>query len=156
MHQRGFTLLELLIALAVLAAISLVIYGHGSNTALQLRGMEERTLARWVAENEIAKLRLRRALALAEANKAAESTRELSGEPATTGQISRVSSDRGAVSVGTRRDEFQQGDRTWRVELDTRSTSDPSLFRVEVSVFSVEAGREVGPLDSMTAFVGRY
>ena len=165
--RRGFTLLELLIALAVLAAISLVIYGHGSSTVLQLRSMEERTLARWVAENQLAKLRLERALALAKANESAagestadesdtqESAAENAGQP-TVGRIKRASSDRGSLSVGTRREEFRQGDRTWRVKLDTRSTSDPALFRVEVSVFSVEAGREVGPLDTLTAFIGRY
>lgn len=163
--RRGFTLLELLIALAVLAAISLVIYGHGTSTVLQLRSMEERTLARWVAENQLARLRLERALALAEKNEAAagestatdESTTENDGQPTVQrASISRASSDRGTASVGTRREEFRQGDRTWRVKLDTRSTSDPALFRVEVTVFSVEAGREVGPLDTLTAFIGRY
>ena len=56
-RQRGFTLLEVLIALAVLAiAMAALIKGisaHVNNVAY----LKERTLAHWVALNEVAKLR---------------------------------------------------------------------------------------------------
>lgn len=149
MQQRGFTLLELLIALAVLAVISLAIYDHSSNTIRQLHSMEERTLARWVAENEIAKMRLERRQVLARKNRAAS-------DAARSTETASISSDRGSVPFGTHRQRIRQGDRTWRVVRETQSTSDPALFRVEISVFAVEGGREIGPLDTLTAFLGRY
>ena len=148
MQHRGFTLLELLVALAVLAVISLAIYDHSGNTIRQLHSMEERTLARWVAENEIAKLRLERLQQLTKKNLAAGA--------AARDNTASASSDRGAVPAGTHRQRIRQGDRTWQVVRETQATSDPALFRVEISVFAVEEGREVGPLDILTAFVGRY
>lgn len=56
-HLRGFTLLECLVALAIIAialAATLRSAGHASDSALQLR---EHTLASWVAYNRLAELR---------------------------------------------------------------------------------------------------
>jgi len=57
MTQRGFTLLEILVALAVLAiALSAAIKSAG--TYLGNEGyLKERTLAHWVAMNKVAELR---------------------------------------------------------------------------------------------------
>lgn len=59
---RGFTLIEVLVALAVVTislAATLRAAATGADNSLALR---ERTLARWVAENELARLRLQPAL----------------------------------------------------------------------------------------------
>ena len=58
MNQRGFTLLEILVALAVLAiALSATIKGAGSY--LSNEGyLKERTLAHWVAMNKVTELRV--------------------------------------------------------------------------------------------------
>ena len=126
MRRRGFTLLELLIALAVLAIVSLAVFGRGGDVVRGLYTMEQRTLARWVAENEVSKLYLER--------------------------IHKTD----PVPLGARRNRVTLGDRTWQVVRRIQATSHPALRRVEVSVYAVEEGTEVGPVDVLTAFVGRY
>lgn len=124
--RHGFTLLELMVALAVLAIVAMAVFGRGGDSVRDLYTMEQRTLARWVAENEVARMRL-----------------EHRGSTET-------------ISLGTVRQRVRQGDRSWQVVKETQSTSHPSLRRVEVTVYAVEEGREVGPLDTLIAFVGRY
>lgn len=122
----GFTLLELLIALAILAIVSIAIFNQGGDTARQLGGLEQKTFARWVAENEIAKLRLERRLV---------------DEP---------------PRVGNSRDQVSYGDRYWQVVKDVRTTDHPWLYRVEVTVHPLAEGREIGKVDTLVAFVGLH
>ena len=57
-QSRGFTLLEVLIALAIFAICALVILEQTSLSISQQTNLEEKTLALWVAENQFAALRL--------------------------------------------------------------------------------------------------
>ncbi len=131
MHQcrrsvAGFTLLELLIALAILAIVSIAVFNQGGDTARQLGGLEQKTLARWVAENEIAKLRL---------------AHRLSGEP---------------LRPGSKRNRVSYGDRAWQVVEEIQTTDHRWMHRVEVSVYALVEGREIGPVDTLVGFVGQY
>ena len=135
---RGFTLLELMIALAVLAIVSIAVLGRSGESARQLYGLEERTLARWVAENEIASMRLQRRVRATE-----RPTQDARPEGSN-------------LPLGSRRRLVVQGERRWRVVRETRSTSSPLLRRIEVSVYAVQDGRDIGPLDTLTAFVGQH
>ena len=119
-------MLELMVALAVLAIVAMAVFGSGGDTVRDLYTLEQHTLARWVAENEITRMRLER-LGSTE-----------------------------AIALGTARERVRQGERTWEVVKETKSTSNPWLRRVEVSVFAVEDGREIGPVDTVVAFMGRY
>ena len=57
-HNRGFTLLEIMVALAVLAiALGAVIKAVGTS-AVDIGNLRDRTLASWVALNHINTLRL--------------------------------------------------------------------------------------------------
>lgn len=122
----GFTLLELLIALAILAIVSIAVFNQGGDTARQLGRLEQKTLARWVAENEIAKLRLQY---------------RLSNEP---------------LRPRSSRDQVSYGDRYWQVVEEIKTTEHPWMHRVEVSVYALLEGREVGPVDTLVGFVGQY
>ncbi len=78
MKQHGFTLLEILVALAILAvALSSAI--RASSAAIQTAGdLRLRVLAAWVAENRLAELRALRAWPAAGVS---EGNVEMVGEP---------------------------------------------------------------------------
>ena len=58
MRSRGFTLLEVMIALAIFAISALVILEQTSRSIRQQSQLENKTLAVWIAENHLARLRL--------------------------------------------------------------------------------------------------
>lgn len=60
-RTRGFTLLEVMIALAVLSVCSAGLITAVSQTVRQGGRLEEKTLATWVANNRIAEMRATRA-----------------------------------------------------------------------------------------------
>jgi len=60
MHRSGgFTLLEVLIALAIFALCAAVLLTQSGRALRQQQVLEDRTLARWVAENQLTELQLR-------------------------------------------------------------------------------------------------
>jgi len=56
--QWGFTLLEVLIALAVLAILASAVVSQTSNSTRQLQILEQKTHALWVAEYHLNQLRI--------------------------------------------------------------------------------------------------
>lgn len=57
-NNLGFTLLEVMVALAIFAVSALVILQQSSLSVSQQTELEEKTFALWVAENQIDRLRL--------------------------------------------------------------------------------------------------
>ena len=55
---RGFTLIEVLVALAILALIAAAVSRQGNQVLSDLRHLENRTLAFWLADNEMTRLRI--------------------------------------------------------------------------------------------------
>ena len=123
---HGFTLIELLIALVVFALTGFAVTARVGDISTQTFSIERRTMAHWVAENHLARLRLER---------------QITTEPLPTGN------DRERVFMGGRE---------WRIDREVADTAHPWLRRVEIEVYEVSGNDEIGPLDHVTAFVGRY
>lgn len=126
---RGFTLIELMVALVVIATVATAVYVRSSDTIGQIALLERRTLARWVAENEIERARL---------------ARHAAGDEALP------------MASGSTRRRVTLGGREWSVVANVSQTSHPWLRRVDYSVFAIEDGEEFGPVDGITAFIGQY
>lgn len=56
-RNKGFTLLEIMIAVAVFAIASAALVKNAALTVKQTRMIQDKTLAYWIAENQLAKLR---------------------------------------------------------------------------------------------------
>lgn len=57
-RQRGFTLLEIMVALAILSMVCLAVITSGGTAVDNAGYLKERTLATWVAMNKAAELEL--------------------------------------------------------------------------------------------------
>lgn len=63
-RMRGFTLLEVMVALAIFATLATAVLSASQYVLKQTVGVEERLLAAWVADNQLSELRLQTAVAV--------------------------------------------------------------------------------------------
>lgn len=56
--QRAFTLIEVVVALAIIGVALAAVLARGTETVDSVSGVKSRTLARWVAQNRLAEMRL--------------------------------------------------------------------------------------------------
>jgi general secretion pathway protein I len=124
--QRGFTLLEMMLAMVVIAVVGVTISAAVGGVASQTFSLERRTVAHWVAQNQMHRLRI------------------------SLRQAARVLPE-GKDSV-----RIYMGQRDWEVRTEISATDHPWMRRVEVDVFELQEGERVGPFDHSVAFVGRY
>jgi len=57
-QNRGFTLLEVLVAMTIFSTAILILIEQSSQSLRQQAQLEEKTMSLWVAENQLASLRL--------------------------------------------------------------------------------------------------
>ena len=129
LHKRkiaGFTLIEVLIAILVFAAAGTLITARVGDTSTQLFSLERKTIAHWVAENHLAKQYL---------------SRRTNDTP--------LKKEKNRVRA-------TMGGRQWRVHSEVSDTSHPWLRRIDIEVFEIEEGIEIGPIDSVFGYIGRY
>jgi general secretion pathway protein I len=123
---RGFTLIEVLVALLVFSILGFAVTARVGDIVNQTYTIERRTVAHWVTDNYLTRLKI--------------ATRQ-AGE---------------ALSTGRTQERVFMGGREWRLEIEVSDTSHPWLRRVEVVAFELVDDRPVGPIDQMTSFVGRF
>jgi general secretion pathway protein I len=125
-QSTGFTLIEVMIALVVFAVAGFAVSARVGDVVNQTFALERRTVAHWVAMNQLARMRM------------------------TSEQ------DAAALPTGRSRERVMMGGREWMLEVEIEDTSHPLLRRVELDVFAVERGDEVGPIDHLAGFLGTH
>lgn len=127
-RPAGFTLLEVLIALVVLAlSLGAVIQAAGDFTVNQAY-LRDRTLAEWVARNRLATLLL--------------------GDEWPS--IGRKKGEE-EMPLGT----SDTDGRAWRWELQVSETPEDDLRRLEISVYPLRDGDDAEPLATLTGFMAK-
>jgi len=63
-HMRGFTLLEIMVALAIFATLAAAVLSASQYVVKQTAGVEARVFAAWLADNRLNELRLQPHLAI--------------------------------------------------------------------------------------------
>ena len=106
--QKGFTLLEIVITVAIFAAASTALLRNSSNAVFQTMRVQERTIGFWLAENELERLR------------SAPRIEEF------------------FPAVGTDRENVTMANRDWELRIEVEATADPDMRRVIVTVFAEE------------------
>ncbi len=122
--KRGFTLIEMLVALVVVAMAGIIVSSTVGGIANQTFSIERRQVAHWVGENHLVRLKLQ------------------------------FGASTSTIPVGRDSERATMADRDWEVRTEIKETSYPKLRRVEVVVFELQDGKAIGPLDQLTAFIG--
>ena len=106
--QRGFTLLEVMIAVAIFAIVSAALIKNATQTVAQTRQIQERSLAYWIAENQLNEIR------------------------------SQPRGDDNYPSAGSDRLSVVMAQKDWELVVDYEATENADMVRVIVSVFHPE------------------
>ncbi len=125
---QGFTLLEVLIAMVVLAlSLGAVIQSAGNYTVNQAY-LRDRTFATWVARNQ---------LATALMSETWPSTGQTKGEVEFPLPVS------------------GSGGREWRWKMQVSQTPEEDLRRLDIEVFVLDADDDADPLATLSGFMGK-
>ena len=132
MNNRGFTLLEVLVAMVVLALSLGAVIQTAGNYTLNQAYLRDRTFAEWVARNQLATTLLEGRL-----EKRWPSIGQQKGEV----EFPESSSDVGA--------------REWRWVMKVVQTPEEDLRRLDIEVFALNADEDLPPLARLSGFMGK-
>ncbi|MDH5738613.1 MAG: type II secretion system minor pseudopilin GspI [Gammaproteobacteria bacterium] len=124
---RGFTLIEVMVALAVFAVLSMALIKSAAGTSQQTLRLEDKTLALIIAQNRMNEMRI------VEKGK----TR--------------------LPAKGRQREAVKLADRSWEVVVDVSATDNPAIHRVDIEVFAGQEARgEPASLILLSGFIGQH
>jgi len=124
---KGFTLLEVMVALAIFAVLSVTLIRSAYYVVNQQSQLEERVVATWLAQYELSQIRLVQP-----------------GNPR-------------LPQLGKKEKEVHVSSRDWRVEIAVTSTENQFIRKVSVSVTPiVESMRDAAPVANLSGFVGEH
>ena len=122
---KGFTLLELMVALAVLAVVTASVMGRNGETVNQLYRLERQTIAHTVLNSHLARVRLEQVVS------------------------------KSPVRIGSRSEMYYLGDRTWEIVTNVRSVNGSEIRRLDMEIFLIQDDVGPISIDSLIAFVGK-
>ena len=105
MRDKGFTLIEVMVALAVFAVVSVALVGNSTSTLRQAGIIQDRTVATWLAEDELTTLRMQRR------------------------------SEENFPDLGTNRELVEIAGVEWDIETEIESTENDYVRRVTVRIY---------------------
>ncbi|HEX4153135.1 MAG TPA: type II secretion system minor pseudopilin GspI [Steroidobacteraceae bacterium] len=144
-HDDGFTLVEVLVALVVVAIGLMALMMTVSGTARTSGYLRDKTLAEWIALNRLAEVRL--TVSKLATSTTSSSTLSSSG---TTGTLPTSNSALSNSDTG----EVQFAGRTWHYDTRYFNTTFQSTKRIVVRVWAGNAKTKGNPLAEVTGFYG--
>lgn len=123
----GFTLIEILIALFILAVVSTSLMTTATQNVVQTGLLRDKTIAHWIALNELSQLR------------------------------SNIRLEANYPQTGTTRSEINMLHTNWLVEVEVAATENDNVRRVSVDVFRDEFDQEADySMITLISFIGKY
>lgn len=123
----GFTLIEILIALAVFAVASSALITNATQTVSQTGLLRDKTIAHWIALNEMTQIR------------------------------SNIRTEEDYPQTGTTQSEINMLYTDWLVEVEVASTENDDVRRITVDVFRDDFDKDEGfSMVTLIGFVGKY
>jgi len=127
-RSAGFTLLEVLVALAVLAlSLGAAIRATGGY-AINQAYLRDRTFAEWVARNQLVVTQLE-------------------------GSWPKVGQTKGDAELPL--GPADQGGREWRWVMQVTQTPEEDLRRLDIDVYPADADDDADPLATLSGFIGK-